>query len=233
VDPLQLAALLAAANSKPTGGANLDHYTGEILSWDEATGVNSVRINNTPVSNLRVIQSGIGITYRPGDVVMVEKRMSQWYILGKVAAAGSSAANQLGAAVVNTPQSTSSLNFGDLATVGPSQTVYIGSTRRALVLANSGVTVQAASSAVYGGGWFTLAVTGASNIGPSGSATPFYAGGFLDYEPDFVGSFTQVWVVTAANGLNSGLNTFTLKYRAATSNASAMFDGRAIAVIPL
>lgn len=232
MDPLQLAALLAAANAAPTGGADLNHYQGEIVSWDESSGLNAVKVNGAVVSNMRVLQSGIGIVYQPGDAVMVEKRMSQWYILGKVAAPGASAANQIGAAVVNTVQSTASLNFTDLATVGPSKTVYIGSSRRALVFANSGVDVTTTTTNVYGGGWVTLAVTGASTIGPVGATTPFFATGFVDFEADLIGVFSQTWLVTAADGLNTGLNTFTLKYAAATSSAPAAFSGRAIAVIP-
>ncbi|MEU8636796.1 hypothetical protein AB0C38_31885 [Amycolatopsis sp. NPDC048633] len=232
MDPLQLAAVLAAANAAPSGGADLAHYQGQVITWDESTGLNSVMINGAPVSNLRVLQSGIGIVYQPGDTVMVEKRMSQWYILGKVAAPGASAANQIGAAVVNTPQATSNVNFGDLATVGPSKTVYIGSTRRALVLANTGVDSTFVTANQYAGGWLTLAVSGASTIGPSGATTPFYATGFIGFEADFIGTFSQTWLVTAADGLNVGLNTFTLKYAAATAGVNATFSGRAIAVIP-
>ncbi len=236
MDPFQLATLLAAATAPPSGGADLSHYTGQILSWDESSGVNSVQVNGGPVSNMRVLQSGIGVTYQPGDAVMVEKRMSQWYILGKVAAPGASAGNQIQSAAVAAQQSTTSTTYGDLATYGPEVSVYIGSSRRCLVLFSANVQSLANAGTPtlqYIGGTAAVQVSGASTV----AAGPYYCGGLVWYATasapqGFQMVSTQVTLLAAANGLTQGLNTFTLKYRAIAANPGASFIDRNITVVP-
>jgi hypothetical protein len=116
--------------------------------------------------------------------------------------------------------------------VGPSVNVNIGSSRRALVFANSGVETPVGTTGQYTGGWFTLAVTGASNLGPTGASTPFYAGGNISWQGDAIGTYSQTWLITAADGLNQGLNTFRLMYATGTAGINTFFSGRNIAVIP-
>jgi len=231
-----IAAANAAANATPSGGADLAHYTGRILSWDEATGLNSVEINGSPVGNLRVLQSGIGLVYQPGDVVLVEKRMSQWYILGKVAAPGASAGNQIQSQTVAANQSTTSTSYGDLATYGPEVSVYIGSSRRCLILFSANVvslTNAGTPTLIFVGGTAAVQVSGASTIAPNSP----YCGGQVWYATasapvGFQMVSSQLALLTAANGLNQGMNTFTLKYRAIATNPGANFIDRNITVIP-
>ncbi|WP_290055668.1 hypothetical protein [Amycolatopsis solani] len=236
-DPFQLARLLADANAKPTGGADLNHYQGEVISWDESSGLNAVLVNGAPISNMRVLQSGIGVTYQPGDAVMVEKRMSQWYILGKVAAPGAGAANQIASALVAAAQSTASTSYTDLATVGPAVTVYIGSSARCLVTVSATISSLANAQTAtqqWIGGNASFAVSGASAISPS---SDFYVGGENWYATQTVpvgfylgGSRTTL--LTAARGLVPGFNTFTMKYAALSANPGATFYDRNITVIP-
>jgi hypothetical protein len=233
MDPFQLAQLLAAANAPSSGGADLAHHRGEILSWDESTGLNSVKVNGAAVSNLLVLQSGIGIVYQPGDTVMVEKRMSQWYILGKVAAPGAGAASQIVSNEVVASQTTGSTTYTDLGTVGPSVSVYIGSSRRCIVLFGCGITVAdtGAGANNYVGGSAVFNVSGASTIAaaagvsaqiwsPSGAPT---GGAWTSSKPK---------LLTAANGLNTGMNTFTLQYRSNLASPVCGFIERHITVIP-
>lgn len=231
MDAAQIADLLTQGIRGPAGSEDAGFHTGLILSWDEASQVNSVLVNNTAMTNLRTVQSGIGVLYQAGDTVMIVRKQTQYFILGKVSAPGGNNANQIKSAVVNTRQTTTSGSFVDLGTVGPSVTASIGTSRRALVLANTGVDIAVPGN-FYGGGWFTLAVTGASTIVPSGLSTQFFAGGYMTYSPDFIGTYSQTWLVTASNGLNVGSNTFRLMYATATAGQAVAFSGRSITVIP-
>ncbi|GAB3154293.1 hypothetical protein GCM10027258_57940 [Amycolatopsis stemonae] len=242
MDALAYAVAMAAANAAattPPGGADLAHYQGEILSWDESTGLNSVKVNGSAVSNMRVLQSGIGVTYQPGDTVMVEKRMSQWYILGKVAAPGAGAANRIQSQTIAANESTGSASYTDLATFGPSVSVYIGSSRRCLVLVSAFITMSGttASTASFIGGTASVTVSGASTIGhnlayasaslqtlvPFGRST-FGAGG------SFSASGTRLF--TAADGLAQGVNTFTVQYLSLQTSPTCGFRQRTLTVIP-
>jgi hypothetical protein len=240
MDELAYAVAIAAANAAaaaPSGGADLAQYQGKILSWDELTGLNSVLVNGAAISNMKVVQSGIGLQYQPGDAVLVGKRMSQWYILGKVAAPGAGAANQIASALVAASESTASTSYADLATVGPVVTVYIGSSARCMVtvsstissLANAGTATQQ-----WIGGNASFAVSGASTIAPS---SDFYVGGETWYATasapvGFYLGGSRTTLLTAARGLNPGLNTFTMKYLALSANPGATFFDRTITVIP-
>ncbi len=240
MDALAYAVAMAAANAAaatPLGGGDLVHYQGEIVSWDEASGVNAVKVNGAVVSNLRVLQSGVGLVYQPGDTVMIEKRMSQWYILGKVAAPGAGAANQVASQLVSASESTTSTSYTDLATVGPSVTVYIGSSRRCLVTVSSTISSLVNVSTANGqwiGGNASFAVSGASTIAPS---SDFYVGGEtwfgnLNTPVGFYMGGSRTTVLTAARGLNVGFNTFTMKYLALAANPGCLFFDRTITVIP-
>lgn len=239
MDALAYAVAIAAANAAaatPPGGADIAHYTGEVLSWDDLTGLNSVRVNGGVVSNLRLIQGGIGLQYQPGDTVLVEKRMSQWYILGQVKAPGVGAANQIQSQTVAANQSTTSTSYGDLATYGPEVSVYIGSSRRCLVLFSANVVSLANAGTptlIFIGGTAALQVSGASTIAPGSP----YCGGQVWYATasapqGFQMVSSQLALLTAADGLNQGMNTFTLKYRAIAANPGASFIDRNITVIP-
>ncbi|MEV6646058.1 hypothetical protein [Amycolatopsis sp. NPDC051371] len=240
MDALAYAVAMAAANAAaatPPGGADLYHYQGQIVSWDESTGVNAVAVNGATVSNLRVLQSGVGLVYQPGDTVMIEKRMSQWYILGKVAAPGAGAANQVASQLVSASQATTSTSYTDLVTVGPAVTVYIGSSRRCLVTVSATINSLANAGTGVGqwiGGNASFAVSGASAIAPS---SDFYVGGENWYATSsapvgFYMGGSRTTVLTAARGLNVGFNTFTMKYLALSANPGATFFDRTITVIP-
>lgn len=239
MDALAYAVAMAAANAAaatPYGGGDLVHYQGEIVSWDEASAVNAVKVNGAIVSNLRVIRGGIGLAYQPGDTVLIEKRMSQWYILGNVGAPGAGAANQIKSQTVATSQSTNSTSYGDLGTVGPTVTIYIGSSRRCLLLFSANVVSLANAGTptlIYIGGTAAVQVSGASTLAPG---TP-YCGGQVWYATasaptGFQMVSSQVALLTAADGLNQGSNTFTLKYRAIAANPGATFIDRNLTVIP-
>ena len=241
MDALAYAVAMAAANAAaatPFGGGDLVHYQGEIVSWDEVSAVNAEKDTGEIESNLTVLQSGIGVTYQPGDTEMIEKRMSQWYILGKVTAPGASAGNQIQSAAIATSQNTTSTSYTDLPSVGPVVTVTIGSSRRCLVMVSATVISLTSAGTPVGqwvGGSAAFDVAGASTI----AAGPYYTGAQTWYSNASpvvpVGIQTAaatVALLTAAQGRNQGTNTFTMRYRALTSNPGAGFADRSITVIP-
>lgn len=228
----EIADLITQGLRGPQGPSDTALYTGTVVAWDDTNGLNTILVNEVPLSNLKVVRQGIGQTYTQGDVVMIQRKQTQYYVVGKVEAPGVGASNLIVPAYIGTTQTTTSTVFTDLATPGPTATARIGASRRALVFANSGVGTVGDPTNNYTGGWFTLAVTGASNIVPSGLSTQFWAGGASIYNGDYVGTFSQTWLVTAAHGLNAGVNNFTLKYASVDPTFYAEFSGRSLAVIP-
>lgn len=230
-DGALLAALIAEAGRGPSGSEDLSDYTGQIVSWDESSGTNVVRVNGTEIPNMRVIQSGIGLSYQNGDVVNILRRGTQWFILGKVGAPGAGAAGQIASNDVDVDDGTTSTSFTDLGAFGPSVSAYISSRRRALVILSVNIAIisDPVSSGFTPGGTASVFVSGASSIPDS-----------LRVESQVVASvrsglrasFSRAALLDASDGLNSGFNTFTVKYLATRSDRECRFDHRNLTVIP-
>lgn len=225
MDAQTIARLMTAGLASPQGSDDTGIYTGVILTWDESSGVNTVNINGVAMSNLRTIQSGIGLIYQPGDTVMIQRKGTQYYIQGKVAAPGAGASAQIAAAQIQTQETSTSATFGDLGTFGPSVTVNIGTSRRALVFVNS--MVQVSSSA----GYASFEVTGPSAITPNNLRSAAMGSTAVG---TIFGIQTATVLLTASDGLNAGNNTFSMKYRRDVFGAGtgADFATRRITVIP-
>jgi len=234
VDAIQIADLITAGMRGPTGPEDAAFHTGVIQSWDESSGLNSVAINGVVLSNLRSVQSGIGVQYQVGDVVMVVRKQTQYFILGKVAAPGGSAANQIRYAEVSTLETTASTSYTDLATSGPIATnVYIPSSRRILLIVNCGIQAFAAapSGTLDIGGSATINITGDSTLNVVGTVETTWRVGTANQG----GGRTQVtrtWVMTAGNGINQGNHTFSMQYISKQSTVACGFFSRNFTVIP-
>lgn len=232
-DGALLAALIAEAGQGPSGSEDLSDYTGQIVAWDEISGTNVVHVNGADIPNMRVIQSGIGLAYQAGEVVNIRRRGTQWFIGGKVGAPGAGAANQIASqrvAVLKTVPLGGA--FADLSgSFGPEATVYIGSSRRCLVIHSAEISIGGGTVDWFarGAGFQAVQVTGASSLPVETAVTDvFMQGGFADSQ-----SVTASTLVTAANGLQPGLNTFTCKYKAtADSGLNVVVNNRVLTVIP-
>lgn len=125
------------------------------------------------------------------------------------------------AAVVTTSQTTTSITFADLATVGPAVTVTIGANGIALVNIFGHLQLGTASgeSAFIG-----VAVSGASTVAAADDRA-------LRYQPWTAAAFGQYGASFLFTGLTPGSTTFTLKYR--VSSNTGTFLNRRISVIPL
>lgn len=123
--------------------------------------------------------------------------------------------------LVATSETLATNTFTDLATVGPAVTVDIGANGLAIVNLYS----QMSNSGAGGFAFMGFAVSGASTV----AAADNYA---ISLEEPIANYRFRVSGIFLVTGLTPGSNTFTAKYRRATSGTSTWLDRR-IAVVPL
>ena len=210
------------------GPGDLTFHMGVIQAWDELSGVNTVVVNGVGLSNLKTVQPGIGSLYSAGDVVALMRFQSTYFVFGRIGSAGAGNANQIRSNRVASLQTVTSTSFGDIGggagQFGPDlQNVYIGSSRRCLVLHSAEITI----SNNPGGGFQAVQVSGASNFAVETAVTDAYWVGPGSTD----GSFTATTLVTSADGLNQGFHRFTCKYKK-TGTGLVQVNNRVLTVIP-
>jgi hypothetical protein len=231
----QIAAMLSQGSVPDSGGNAVQMHLGIIQSWDELSGVNTVAVNGVSIPNLDVIDSGLGVLYQPGDVVIIARSASKYFVWGKLGSPGAGAASTVRSASVATTVNQPLQGYGDLTgSFGPELTsVYIGSSRRCLVLVSSHIATNDSA------GKMGFQVTGASSIAPTDARTAYVSGpSDTSGSAGTIASATQQVVLTAADGLNQGFNTFTAKYSITNAGGTpagtgAIFRYRTLTVIPL
>ena len=213
------ALLVQGIQSQVSGTTDIGYHIGTVLSWDDITAANTIRINGNEFNNLRVITAGPAINIEEGDTVVVMRFQTQYFILGKVAAPGAGAAMRAVAGFEPGAVTASSTDWADLG--GPYVSTYIGPSRKALILVSC--TTNCGDNAA---GCMSFAISGATNQDPNG-----FRGTWLNPAGDRVAvSTTQVVFLSQADGLNQGQTTFSARYYA--DNGSAIFDTRSITVFP-
>lgn len=235
----EIADLITQGMQGPTGAEDAAFHTGVIRSWDRQSGTNVVIINGVEISNLKALQGGIGIYYSPGDVVIIIRKQRQYFIMGKVAAPGGAAGSGVQFVTSNVSNRLNSTTFTDLPSgPGPSISAYIGSARAAIVI------WQCSVEANGGLGVIGFQVSGASSIPPGAftgmtawhSNRVFNQSGSMTVSTE--ATVTGAYTIGPGAGLQTGLNTFSLKYRsviydAVTSPNGPMFMQPGLTVIPL
>ncbi len=216
-----------------SGGPSVGYHTGVVSAWDEQTGSNTVLINGSAFTNLRVLSTGAVTPFQGGDVVVLLRYQTSYFILGKIRAPGAAAAERIASARVASLQTVpAGGSMADLAaSPGPSVTIYVGSSRRVLVIHSCEVGIEGSSANALesAGAYQGVAVTGASVLAAETAITNAYLEGNLTNS----GSVTATTLVTSANGLNQGLNTFTCKYRAFQNGSLVpVVNNRVLTVIP-
>ncbi|OXM73093.1 MULTISPECIES: hypothetical protein [Amycolatopsis] len=222
------ALLVQGMQQQGNGNSDIGWHTGVVQAWDEQTGLNSILINGNTFNNLSVLSTSNSIMISPGDTVALMRVQSQYFVLGRIQAPGEGAALNWRSDNVSPNESTGNTAYSDLATVGPRvSNVYIGSSRRCLVIASSRIAVNGS------GGYFDVEVSGASSIAASDSRAAF---GVSDSVNPGAVTFTatNTTLLTAADGLKQGLHTFTMKYRFEAHGGSAItfFGKRTLTVMP-
>ena len=203
---------------------------GVIVDWDSLTGANVVNVGGTNIENLDVLATSDSIMLAPGDRVLLLKFQSTLCILGRIAPAGTGSIG-IRAAANAASGFTASTSYTDLSSgVGPSlANVSISSSRRCMVIVSAAIYAEVDDD---GAAHFT--VSGASTIAAPTGSSAFSEGAFLGTFSGggaIEGSATRTFILTEANGLNAGLNTFTMKYLS-RNGGDAQFSDRVITVFP-
>ncbi len=235
MDAIQIADLITAGTRGPTGGEDVAIHTGVILSWDPVSGANTVLVNNSAIDNLKSVQPGLAARYSAGDTVVVIRKQTQYFILGKVAAPGGAAGS---APVGNTLSTVNVPSTGGVFTdipgsVGPSVTTYIGSNRAALVL--FGFRYNGFQSIVE----MSFEISGATVLPAASYTGETCSAGFTStVAPNItmVNTCSASYLAGASVLLASGLTTFTAKYKCTLGTPTptqATITDRTLTVIPL
>lgn len=226
------ALLVQGMQQQATGTTDLGWHTGIVLSWDEQTGVNSIQINGNVFNNLLVLSMGAVTPFQPGDVVGIIRVRTQYFVLGKTRAPGAGAGERIASSrVAQLTIVPPGGSMADLAgSFGPSVTLNIGSSRRALVIHSCEIIFSGSSTALdQSDGYQGVAITGATNRAAETAVTNAFLTGNLTNGA----SVTATTLVTAADGLNQGQNTFTCKYRSiVTASMVVQVNNRVLTVIP-
>lgn len=221
-----------SSGPRPSSAGGSPFLQGTVLAWDANAGTNVVRVRGTECEN---IQSAVGSEtglIRPGDSVIVIVLNNTYAVLCRIEPPGveqrafgveSQRITGPGSAV-----STASTTFVDLSG-GPTVSVYIGSSRRCKVELSS--YMNGHDAIAYAG----FRVGGVSTINPinrwSVAVGAASSGGIV---PDVWANSTRVINLSAADGLNEGLNVFTMMYQCVGNPAGglAQFSDREISVQP-
>src|SRR5688500_2317523 len=241
----EVADLIALGLSPPAGPRDISMYIGVVLAWDQSTGSNEILVDGTQLPDLRVLQSGIGMDYNVGETVVVLKKQTQYFILGRVSAPGAGAGSGIRSAGDNWIEffGTSGAWADMPLESGPSVTAYIGASRSCLVQYRVGYAVRVGDTTfgahIYDAdcyGQVSFEVTGASNI-PAGTwqgQRVLFGAEYWNTAPNQMhlhhGVATGFMHLTSAYGLNSGSNTFSMKYN---TNRTLEWSEPFITVIPL
>lgn len=204
-------------------------HTGEVLAWDLEAGTNTIRVLGTSFQNLHVLAAG-SVLISVGDQVAVWKFKSTYFVVGRIAPLNQTL--QLRGTYTSAAVGTTSTTFGDLAgSTGPTLTdVYVGPSRRCLLLVRASISVADSNGIVDSTGVISVQVSGASSITPQWMEAAGAHVGTLD--KSVIASACTMTVIAAGDGLNEGLNTFQLKYRSRNGQLCT-FQDRNIAVIPM
>ncbi|OLT46494.1 hypothetical protein BJF85_16760 [Saccharomonospora sp. CUA-673] len=225
-----MASVLVPRLEQAAQSSDVGWHTGVIQSWDEITGLNTVEIAGTVFNNVLVLSTGAPQAYVPGDVVIVLRMRTQYFIMGKVREPGYGAGERIASDRVPHWQQIWSDSYTQAEAPGPEVTVYIGSSRRALVI-HSFEAVVSGDVVITQWGRIDQAVqiTGASSRPPGTAVTNAWLKGVGGIES----TVSATTLVTAADGLEQGQNTFSCLYRSDRSpNQTTSINNRVLTVIP-
>lgn len=229
---------------------------GVVVSWDPDTAENVIDVGGSLMTNLPCLNTSEASLLAEGDVVGVMTFGATWAILGRFIYPGTAQAVSSIQSITNRIQAAediavgmrNSTSYGDLTgvDVGPSVTIRIGSSGRALVFwaAEIGQITTVAGALKYSykiTPHVGVQVSGANTIAPSdwnalnyNLEFPAPASGDTEAVADF---WAQAGTHHLFSGLNSGLTTFTLKYRhdgvLPSTDTMSRFNAREIAVFAL
>jgi len=243
-----IAGLIQKGVDGPVGPEDSAFHTGTVVSWNRTTGANVISVNGVNLSNIRSLQSGIPNWYTAGDVVIIIRKQTQYFILGRVAAPGGTGGS--GPVTVadnfNTVFDTANV-WADNPSFpnSPQATVNIGSSRAAIVSYECEVYVRAGDPTFgpdvhnpLAEGGISFAVSGATTIA-AGTYSEQAAYNRVEFWGWAAHQAVQTLVTVHGEfqmgpslvGLNPGSNTFTMKYK--TQGGTAQFINPHMSIVPL
>jgi hypothetical protein len=198
---------------------------GVVEAWNAVPGTNRIRVRGQSLDNLLSLVGSEGGLIRAGDVVAVIYYQDTAAVLGRIDAPGvEQRALGITTATVAGGVSTTADVFEDLG--GPTVTVHIGSSRRC------SVQVSALTAGFDCIGFAGFTVTGASTIAAT-ERRSFAAGWGAATSGTVWVNGTRTVNLTAADGLNEGVNTFRMVYKTSAGvSGNAQFSDREITVQP-
>lgn len=234
-----IAPLLAATSGDP--GA-LRAAKGTVVTWNAATGTNTINLRGTLLTNLPIVASSSEVAQiQPGDQVVLHVfgagGWSTAYIVGRIVYPGTPGAAtalelQTKADNVAAGEATTSTAYTNLVTAGPEVTVTIGPTGRCMVTLDAWIQYSIGFSGnTVGGGMMAFRVDDGTTLA----------------EDDSTALYSRLNAATAGNltveegrsrtviveGLPPGSRKFTARYRMVTGAASVAFSDRNLIVVPL
>lgn len=220
----------------PSGDRDIGIRKGTVLAWNDLTGENTVDIEGQLFEDLDVLISGIGVRYSVGDAVSIVRQQSRYYIQGRIGSVNGAAGSSI-QEVLSNVSDTVTPTAGAWIDVpsGPVKTdVYIGSSRSALVMWRTDISVNNSTGEV---GW---AISGASSAAPGAAAgTSIIHSANTSGTPSTAVKATLSGFFYLSRGrvyqVNQGLHTFTMKYRVSVTGTgiNATFGSPQMTVIPL
>jgi hypothetical protein len=135
---------------------------------------------------------------------------------------GGGAASGIAAGRLDTPETTTSTTYTDLATTGPTATVTIGASGAALVTVTGHIQPGASNQTAF----MSFQVSGASSVAANDSQALI-----RDFGSSGGTGYIQASATFYVTGLTGGANAFTAKYK--TTAGTATFADRNIIVHPL
>lgn len=221
----------------PTGGSGVGFRQGVVQQWNQATAENVIDVGGAAMTNLPILNTSEAAMLAAGDVVGILTAGPSWWILGRLTIPGTPAAasalsavsSGIAAGIVSTQETTTSTTYGDLATVGPSATVTIRPTGKALVIITCQLGFVTVGNQEHGQS-VSFVASGANTLAtsPERSINFWLSVG----SAPSLGRVDQMGGTFYLDGLNPGQTTFTLKFRSQDGLASD-FSDRVIVVWPL
>ena len=149
-DPSQIADLITEGVRGTQGPKDSAYHTGIVRTWDNLTGANQIEVNGVILSNLRTLRAGITSQYNPGETVVLLRKQTQYFILGRVAGVSAGGCSGIQTAVNanthNYPQNLTPF----YPTSGVTVQSYLSSGARALVIAKCKATVYQNTGLAFG-----------------------------------------------------------------------------------
>lgn len=213
----------AIAQAGQSGGSQL--RIGTVTGYNQGTGALTVDVAGADLPNV-----AYNPAYYPlvGDTVAVMNAGPTWYVMGSTVTSAPHLASS--AAVVTTETTTSYRTYVDLTTPGPSVTVNISSSGKALAFwsCRASMTFTAANALVGAG--VSVGCTGATTVAPSDDWV-------AAWESQVGNSNSNTASTTLSRfhlftGLNPGSTTFSMQYATWSNGQTANFWARELTLLP-